>query len=122
MEGKTSFKSIQSVIEGNDEIACFKMANKHYFQLDISGNLLGGLTNAGQKELHRLLTIKGTMERQDQQYAIQAQIADIETKNHEINKRRDQREFWTFVIAIVSLGVAIGSLIFSIIALHVALS
>jgi len=120
--GKISLKSIKAEIEGDDEIACFKMAVNRYFLVDIGGNLISGLTDAGQKELHRLLTIKKTMARQDQQYDLQVRIADIEAQNLIINRRRDQREFWTFIISIISLGVAIGSLVVSFIALHVALS
>jgi len=110
-EGKTSCKLIQEAIEGDDEMDCFRIADKHkYFQLDSSGNLGSNLTETAQKELHRLLTIKKDRERQDQQYGLQVQNADTDAANLIINRRRDQRKFWHFVLTLITLGIAIAAL------------
>ena len=116
---RKSFDALKDSLEGKDEIDCYNNAySKQYVKHSNTNGLV--FTTTGQTELAKLIKVKKEEKRQEERDSIHARIADIEVENHKINRRRDQREFWTFVIAIVSLFVSILSLLSSGIAVYVS--
>jgi hypothetical protein len=120
-----SYKSVLAMFNTQDERDCYLVAKRHeYVKPDIGGNLWGGLTPAGQAKLDGLINAKKHETQQDNLHDQQIRLIDIEAEKLQteiedlkINRRRDQREFWTLIIAGAAFVVSIVAVYISVVAL-----